>query len=149
MSDFHQAPWFLRRIVNPLFGFVVGPLGIRLRGGEELTVVGRRTGQPHSVPVFPMTFDGRRYLVAPRGQTAWARNLRAAGTGELRSGRNRQRFVATEVVDAEKPPILRAYLDRWYMEAGAEFGVPKAATLDDLAAIAPRHPVFRIERVPL
>jgi hypothetical protein len=57
--------------------------------------------------------------------------------------------VATEVADAEKPPILRAYLDRWYMEAGAEFGVPKAATLDDLAAIAPRHPVFRIERVPL
>ena len=53
-------------------------------------------------------------------------------------------FVAAEIVDAEKPPILRADLDRWFMDAGAEVGVPKNATNEDLVAIARRHPVFRI-----
>lgn len=144
MSDVKTAPWIFRRVLNPLVKFIVGPLGIQMRGGQLLTVVGRKSGQPKSVPVNPMTFNGKRYLVAPRGQTEWAKNLRVAGTGELRSGSKRERFVATEIPDAEKPPILREYLNRWYMETGSTFEVPKDATLEDLAAIASRHPVFEI-----
>lgn len=148
MSDYRRAPWLYRKTVNPLMQFIYGRLGIRLRGGEVLTVRGRTTGKPYSAPIYPLTYNGQRYLVAPRGQTDWAKNLRVVKEGELSSGRHRERFVATEVPDAEKPPILRAYLDRWYLEAGAEFGVPKTATLEDLATVAPRHPVFRIETAP-
>lgn len=147
MSDYQPAPWIFRKVFNPVVKLIVGPLGVRLRGGELLTVVGRKSGKPHSVPVNPLVVNGKRYLVAPRGKTSWVQNLRAAGTGELQSGRRRERFTATEVADAEKPPILRAYLDRWYPETGAVFGVPRTASLDDLAAIAGRHPVFQIEPV--
>lgn len=144
MSDVKTAPWIFRRVLNPIVRFIVGPLGIKLRGGYLLTVVGRKSGQPRSVPVNPMTFNGKRYLVAPRGQTEWVKNLRVAGTGELRSGSRRERFTATEIDDAEKPPILREYLNHWYLETGSVFDVPKDATLEDLAKIASRHPVFEI-----
>jgi deazaflavin-dependent oxidoreductase (nitroreductase family) len=147
MSDVKTAPWIFRKVLNPIVKLVVGPLGIKLRGGELLTVVGRKSGQPRSVPANPMAFNGKRYLVAPRGQTEWVKNLRVAGTCELQSGRKRERCVAVEIADEEKPPILREYLNRWYMETGAVFDVPKDASLDDLAAIASRHPVFEIRPV--
>ncbi len=148
MSDVKTAPWIFRKVLNPLVKLIVGPLGIKLRGGELLTVAGRKSGQPKSVPVNPMTFNGKRYLVAPRGQTEWSKNLRVAGTGVLQSGSHRERITAVEVPDADKPPILREYLNRWYMETGAVFDVPKDASLEDLAAIASRHPVFEIRPVP-
>ncbi len=148
MSDYRPAPWLYRHTVNPIIELIVGPLGIPLRGAALLTVTGRKTGKPRTVVVYPLSFNGQRYLIAPRGETEWVRNLRAAGTAELRRGRRRRRIVAAEVPDTEKPPLFRAYLDRWYLEAGSEFGVPKAATLEELAAVAPRHPVFRIERAP-
>lgn len=147
MSVYKRPPWYVRHVIGPIMEFIVGTLGISVRGGHVLTVAGRTTGTPRSVPVYPMPINGQRYLVSPRGETDWVRNLRAAGTGELRSGRRRDRFVATEIVDAEKPPILRDYLNRWYLEAGSEFDVPKTATLGDLATIAHRLPVFRLEPI--
>jgi hypothetical protein len=93
-----------------------------------------------------LTLDGRRYLVAPRGHTQWVRNLRAAGGGELLLGRRVEAFRASELPDAEKPRILRAYLKRWKMEVGTFFaGVGADSSEADLARIAPEHPVFRIE----
>ena len=84
--------------------------------------------------------------MAPRGETQWVRNLRAAGEGMLRLGRKRDRFQATELADAEKVDVLRAYLARWKAEVGVFFdGVGPDSTDDELAAIAPKHPVFRIE----
>ena len=82
---------------------------------------GRKTGEWRAVPVNLLTFEGRRYLVAPRGQTQWVRNLRVAGAGELRVGRRKEAFRATELADADKPPILRAYLKRWKAEVGVFF----------------------------
>jgi hypothetical protein len=78
------------------------------------------------------------------------RNLRAAGEGQLLLGRGRERFVASEVPDAEKEPILRAYLEKWKWEVGQFFGgVDSAAPSEDLRRIAPDHPIFRIEQAPL
>ena len=107
-------------------------------------VRGRRSGQWRTTPVNPLDLDGRRYLVAPRGETEWVRNLRAAGTGELRLGGAVERFRATELADAE-PPILHAYLDRWRGESGAFFGVSANPSDADLIRIAPNHPVFLIQ----
>jgi hypothetical protein len=93
--------------------------------------------------------DGRRYLVAPRGNTQWVRNLRAAGGGELRLGRQREPFRAVELEDAEKPPLLRAYLQKWRFEVAAFFeGVGPDASDDDLRRVAAGYPVFRIEARP-
>jgi len=87
--------------------------------------------------------------VAPRGETQWVRNLRASGgKGTLLLGRRREPFVATELDDDEKPRLLRAYLKRWKAEVGVFFdGVGPNSTDEELRAIAPKHPVFRIRSV--
>jgi hypothetical protein len=97
------------------------------------------------VPVNPLSLDGGRYLVAPRGTTHWVRNLRAAGEADLLLGGRREHVHAAEVADADKPPILRAYLRRWKWEVGRFFdGVGHDSPDDDVARIAPDHPVFRL-----
>jgi deazaflavin-dependent oxidoreductase (nitroreductase family) len=106
---------------------------------------GRKSGAPRRNPVNPLEFEGARYLVAPRGQTQWVRNLRAAGEGDLLLGNRREHFSATELSDAEKEPILRAYLRRWKWEVGQFFeGVGPDSPSEELNRIAPRNPVFRI-----
>ena len=98
------------------------------------------------MPVNVLPYGGSRYLVAPRGETQWVRNLRAAGEGELLLGRRRERFRAAEVPVAEREPILRAYLRRWQWEVGRFFGgVGPDSAAEELAQVAGDHPVFRIE----
>ncbi|HEV2127148.1 MAG TPA: nitroreductase family deazaflavin-dependent oxidoreductase [Thermomicrobiales bacterium] len=115
-------------------------------GAQVLEARGRKSGKLQTVPVNPIEVGGQRYLVAPRGETQWVRNVRAAGEGTLRVGGRSERIAGREIPDADKPPVLRAYLDKYYRQVGAQFGVPKDVTLDQLADIAGNHPVFRIDR---
>jgi deazaflavin-dependent oxidoreductase (nitroreductase family) len=119
--------------------------GISIWGSRVLAVRGRSSGQWRTTPVNPLSYDGQRYLVAPRGHTQWVRNMRVAGGGELRVGRRVERFTATELADEQKPAVLRAYLRRWKFEVGVFFdGVGPDASDGQLLAIAPGYPVFRI-----
>ncbi|MEW1913062.1 nitroreductase family deazaflavin-dependent oxidoreductase [Kitasatospora sp. NPDC085895] len=119
--------------------------GLSLWGSRVLAVRGRKSGEWRTTPVNLLTHDGQRYLVAPRGHTQWVRNLRAAGTGELRLGRRAEAFRAVELPDAEKPAVLRAYLKRWKFEVGVFFdGVDADASDAELLRIAPGYPVFRL-----
>ena len=120
-------------------------LGVSVWGSRVLRVRGRKSGQWRSNPVNVLTLDDRRYLVAPRGETEWVRNFRAAGEGELVVGRRVEKFSADELGDDDKVPVLRAYLRRWKFEVGRFFeGVSADSSDDDLRRIAPEHPVFRI-----
>ncbi|WP_410563560.1 nitroreductase family deazaflavin-dependent oxidoreductase [Amycolatopsis sp. cmx-4-61] len=120
-------------------------LGVSVWGSRVLTVVGRKSGEPRSVPVNLLTVDGVRYLVAPRGETQWVRNLRAAGQGTLRVGRRVETFTFRELGHDEKPGILRAYLKRWKFEVGVFFdGVDAKASDEKLREIAPGYPIFEI-----
>ena len=120
-------------------------LGLSVWGSRVLAVRGRKTGEWRTTPVNMLTFGGERYLVAPRGETQWVRNIRVAGGGELRLGRRAELFTITEVADTAKPAILRAYLKRWKMEIGVFFqGVGPDAPEEKLRQIAPGYPVFRI-----
>lgn len=144
MSRYKRPSWAARHILNPLIAWPA-KLGLSLRGANVLTVRGRATGQQRSVPVNPLFHDGQRYLVAPRGDTHWARNLRSAGEGELRLGRRRERIHVAEVPDIDKPPIIRSYLKRWAAETKSQFGIESADISEgELRSMAPRHPVFRI-----
>ena len=137
--------WFTRHVFNRTIA-VLTRAGISVWGSRELRVRGRTSGEWRAVPVNLLTHDGKRYLVAPRGHTQWVRNLRVARTGELRVGRRTETFRATEVADADKPPILRAYLKRWKAEVGVFFdGVSAKSTEEELVRIAPDHPVFLVE----
>ncbi|GAB7185429.1 hypothetical protein ATKI12_5260 [Kitasatospora sp. Ki12] len=119
--------------------------GVSLWGSRVLAVRGRKSGEWRTNPVNLLTHGGERYLVAPRGHTQWVRNLRAAGTGELRVGRRAEVFHATELPDADKPEVLRAYLRRWKWEVGYFFdGIGPDAPAEELLRVAPGYPVFRV-----
>ena len=143
----YVAPnWFTRNVFNRLVAALTR-LGISVWGSRILEVRGRKTGEPRRTPVNLLTLDGGRYLVAPRGQTQWVRNLRVSGQGELLLGRRRERFVSVEVPDDEKEPVLRAYLRRWKWEVGQFFeGIGKNPSEDELRTIAPGFPVFALAR---
>lgn len=132
----YKAPDFLTKSVfNPLIMLSM-KLGKGWRGSHILEVPGRKSGKTQTVPVNPLSLEGKRYLVAPRGDTHWARNLRAAGSGELRSRKGTEPFRAIEVPDAEKSPLIEAYLKRWGSQVRSQF-----KALPDPS----EHPVFRLE----
>ena len=143
---YREPGFFTRRVFNPIVAFLTRR-GISIWGSRVLEVRGRTTGEPRQVPVNLLTIDDHRYLVAPRGEAQWVRNVRAAG-GRLATmvGSRREEWVATELEGATKIPVLRAYLKRWKAEVGVFFdGASADSTDDELAAIAPRHPVFALE----
>ena len=139
-----QPGWFTRNVFNRAVAALTRA-GISVWGSRELRVRGRKSGEWRATPVNLLTIAGENYLVAPRGETQWVRNLRIAGAGELRVGRRIQAFEATELADEEKLDVLRAYLKRWKAEVGVFFdGVGANASDDELRHIAPNHPVFRL-----
>ena len=144
-----ETPYLYSGSTTTVFNNIVAgltKLGISVYGSRVLFVKGRKSGEWRTTPVNPLRADGARYLVSPRGNTQWVRNMRVAGGGELHIGREVERFTATEVSDDAKPAILRAYLKRWKFEVGMFFdGVDASAPEEKLREIAPRHPVFRIE----
>jgi deazaflavin-dependent oxidoreductase (nitroreductase family) len=145
MTEKHyQAPgWFTRNVFNRTVA-VLTRMGISVLGSRVLEVRGRTSGQPRRTPVNLLTYDGHEYLVSPRGEGQWVRNVRADnGRLTLLLGRKRDDRQATELADTDKIPVLRAYLKRWKAEVGVFFGgVDGDSSDEDLARIAPRHPVF-------
>jgi deazaflavin-dependent oxidoreductase (nitroreductase family) len=142
-KHYRQPGRLTTRIMNPLV-LVMMRLGISIWGSRVLEVKGRKSGVPRRTPVNLLEVDGRQYLVAPRGEGQWVRNVRSdGGRLALLLGRRRDERVATELPDGEKPPILRAYLRRWKMEVGVFFdGVTADSGEAELRRIAPDHPVF-------
>ena len=121
------------------------------RGARILHVRGQASSKIRLVPVnplplpLPLPLDGEHYLVAPRGETQCVRNIRAAGSAELRRGRTLESIVVAEVIDTDKAPISRAYLELWAMKIGKFFdGLTKDSSDTEINAAAPGFPVFRI-----
>ena len=141
----YLAPgWFTRNVFNRSVRRLTR-MGVSILGSRDLRVRGRSSGEWRSTPVNLLTFEGEQYLVAPRGAAQWVRNIRVAGGGELRVGRRVQAFRAVELDDAAKPAVLRAYLRRWKAEVGVFFdGIGPDAPDEQLLAIAPGYPVFRV-----
>ena len=145
MEHYQKPDWFTKHVFNN-FVATCTRLGISVWGSRVLHVRGRKSGEWRSSPVNLLTYQGNRYLVAPRGHTQWVRNIRVAGGGELVLGGRVQRFRAVEIPDDDKVPLLRAYLKRWSFEVGIFFGGVNAESSDaDLRRIAPDHPAFRVE----
>ncbi len=142
----HYRPpgWFTRNVFNRFIAFLTRH-GVSVLGSRVLAVKGRSSGEWRTTPVNLLQLDGSRYLVSPRGEGQWVRNLRVAGSGELRVGKRTEQFRARELDDDDKPDVLRAYLRRWKMEVGMFFdGVGQDSTDEQVRAIAPRHPVFEV-----
>lgn len=134
---------FANRVVRALTR-----VGLPLGTIQVLTVPGRRSGEPRSTPVSPLTVDGHRYVVAALPHSDWARNVRAAGQGEFTRGRRRSAVTLTEVDD---PAVARAVLRAFPREVpgGVPFfvrvGLVDGADPDQFAAVADRVAVFRMD----
>ena len=147
MTDHYKRPgWFTKHVFNRFIGWLTRR-GLSVWGSRVLEVPGRTSGEPRRVPVNLLPFEGREYLVSPRGHGQWVRNVRAnGGRLQLLLGKRRQSYLAAEVGDEDKVEVLRAYLTRWKMEVGQFFdGVGPDSTDDELRAIAPKHPVFTLD----
>lgn len=144
MTHGNSRPTGLEQFVNRLVGGLV-KLGLGPRSMRTLVVRGRKSGKSYSAPVNLLELDGARYLLAPRGVTGWVRNLRVAGTGELRRGRSVETFTAVELPDEAKPVIMQAYLQRWHGQVKQFFpGLDASSPQDKLLARAGDYPVFEL-----
>src|SRR5262244_183254 len=110
-----------------------------------LEVLGRKSGKTISLPVDPLDLNGQRYLVCARGNSNWVRNARAAGEITLVRALRRRRYAARELPADLRPPILKAYLDRFASEVRRFFPVPKGSPVEVFNDLAPRYPVFALQ----
>jgi len=110
-----------------------------------LEVRGRKSGRTISLPVDPLDLDGQRYLVCARGNANWVRNARAAGEVVLVRAMRRRSYAARELPPDMRPPVLKAYLDRFASEVQRFFPVPKGSAAESFNDLAPRYPVFALQ----
>jgi deazaflavin-dependent oxidoreductase (nitroreductase family) len=115
--------------------------GVNMGTMSLLTVRGRKSGQPHTVPVILVEQDSQRWLVAPYGVVQWVRNLRAAKTATLTRGRRSEAVSVTELSAQEAAPILKQYLIH-VAQVRPYFDVTRDSPLEAFEHEAPRHPVF-------
>jgi deazaflavin-dependent oxidoreductase (nitroreductase family) len=149
-THYRRPGWFTRNVFNRLV-IDMTRMGVSVRGSRILETRGRKSGLPRRTPVNLLQLDDQEYLVAPRGETDWVRNVRAnGGRLALLLGRKRQDYEGTELVeDTVKIPLLREYLKRWKSEVGVFFdGVGPDSSDQEIAAIADRHPVFQLAHSP-
>ena len=145
---YRKPGWFTRNVFNKTVAGLTRA-GVSVLGSRVLEVRGRKSGLARRTPVNLLTLDGRQYLVAPRGEAEWVRNVRAdGGKLDLLLGSRRQHYRGQEVLDDDKVEVLRGYLRRWKAEVGIFFdGVGPDSSDEQIRAIAPRHPVFLLETV--
>ncbi len=121
--------------------------GIKMGTTSLLTVRGRKSGQPHTVPVVLVEQDGERWLVAPYGAVQWVRNIRVAGTATLTRGRRSETISVTELPAQEAAPVLKQYLSHVSGGVRSYFDARKDSPVEAFEREAPRHPVFQIAAV--
>jgi deazaflavin-dependent oxidoreductase (nitroreductase family) len=129
----------MNSIISRLAGIGLVPMNTVL-----LQVRGRRSGEMRSTAVSWVEHEGQRYLVSPRGNTEWVRNVKAAGGEAIIKQRKDERVHLEEVPVEQRAPIIKAYLKKTAIVTKREFGLDPDAPIDEFEKIADRHPVFRI-----
>jgi deazaflavin-dependent oxidoreductase (nitroreductase family) len=148
------------RLVNPLARRLIAagmPTGAP---NILLTVRGRQSGMPPTVPVSLLEFEGRRFVQASYGAAGWAVNLRAAGEATMTEHGRSTPVQAVELPPEEAGAVLRRALQPYHRSRllrallGPRWRPPVAIlrqcrirvdeTLDECVAEARRHPLFEL-----
>ena len=144
MTTRYEEPNRAARVANAPMRWLA-EMGISIAGTRALRVRGRKTGKQRGVVINLLTVDGVDYLVSPRGDTQWARNVRAAGVVEMGPRWRSERTRVSEVDDSSKPELLRRYLARWYWQVkGYVAPLTPESGDDELRRAAPSIPVFAL-----
>ena len=152
MAKTDKAPKFVR-VANMLTttllraGFpLVGPgLVIGNYPMYLLTVRGRKSGQPRTVPLAIIERNGKSYVGSPYGIVDWVRNLRAAGEAILTRGRRSETVNARELPTSEAALVLREDVKGGNPFA-RNYGVTADSSLEEFERAVVSHPLFVLER---
>jgi deazaflavin-dependent oxidoreductase (nitroreductase family) len=149
------------RLFNPLARWMIAT-GIPTGAPNVLlTVRGRKSGRPRTVPVAMLELDGAWFVHACYGETGWVSNLRAAGEATVtRSGGRRVAVQAIELSPEEAAavqqralaPFRRSRLFRKLLgpHGRGPVGIMRAFririddTLDEYTVAARRFPLFEL-----
>ena len=144
MEKYYNRPSGLVKAMNGFFGWIAGR-GLGPKKTVAIEVRGRTSGLARKVPVTLVELDGKQYLVAPRGETEWVRNVRAdQGLATFHRGGS-ENVLLTEVPEADRAPIIQKYLGENAMATKASFGIEPDAPIEEFQRIAGNHPVFLVE----
>jgi len=77
-------------------------------------------------------------------RTQWVRNAEAAGEVTLKRGSTRNKFRLAAIPDADKPQILKAYLDTFKREVQTYFPIPAGSPEESFIAIAASYLAFEL-----
>lgn len=139
----YKKPGTAVRIANAILGFFssrgMGPDKI-----HKIEVRGRKSGQLRTAVISVVEYEGDRYLVAPRGNTEWSRNVKAANGDATLLRKDREKVHLEEVPVDQRAPIIKAYLGENATSTKAYFGVEPEAPIEKFQKIAPNHPTFKI-----
>lgn len=142
----YLKPGAVERIFGRLLTFLVR-IGLVCGHFYVLEVRGRRSGRTISLPVDPIEFQGRRYLICARGNSNWVRNARTAGEVVLVRAMRRRHYAVRELPPGKRSPILKAYLDRFAGEVQRFFPVPKGSSVEAFNDLASHYPVFELQPI--
>jgi deazaflavin-dependent oxidoreductase (nitroreductase family) len=138
-----REPTPVEKVFNRVFGFLVG-IGLPFPHKYLLEVRGRKSGKLYSTPINVLEWKGKRFLVAPRGRTQWVRNAEAAGEITLKKGSARLRFRLRPLAEAEKPEILKAYLEGFKSEVQRYFAVSAGSPAGAFVELSGSYPAFEL-----
>jgi hypothetical protein len=144
----YLRPGAVDRIFGRILVFLIR-IGVVRGHFYVLEVRGRKSGRTISLPVDPIDLDGRCYLVCARGNANWVRNARAAGEVALVRALRRRRYAVRELAPGMRPPVFKAYLDRYASEVQRFFPIPKGSPVEAFVDLAPRYPVFELSPSPI
>jgi deazaflavin-dependent oxidoreductase (nitroreductase family) len=125
-------------------------LGLPLGPMVQLTVTGRKSGQPRTMPVGLFEHAGRRFLFSTFGEVNWVRNLRAAGRAVITCRRRPERVAALELPPEAAGPVFQAvfvpYLAAPFTRtiARAWYGITAQSSPSDFVNTARHHPAFEL-----
>ena len=142
-AQFYRKPSAMDRLVNRLVMALLR-LGLAPAHMRVLEVRGRTTGRLYALPVDLLTEGERLFLVAPRGYTQWVRNAEASGVAVLRRGSHAREYRLRPVSEAEKPRVLKAYLERFRREVQRYFPVPAGSPVEHFGPIASQYPAYEL-----
>ncbi len=130
-----REPTLAEKFFNRAFG---------LKHNYLLQVRGRKSGRLYSTPINLLETGSRKFLIAPRGRTQWVRNVEVAGEVMLKKGNRLQRFRALAIPEAQRPVLLKLYVERFTTTVQRYFPVAAGSPREDFRLIAANYPVFEL-----
>ena len=153
MAKTHKIPFYVRlgniltltlmragvKLVGPFFFFGHYPMYM-------LTVRGRKSGQPRTLPIAIWEHNGKRYVGSVFGIVAWVRNLRTAGEATLTRGRRSETVNVRELSKGEAALVLQEDIKGGNPFASS-YGVTADSSLEEFERAVLTHPVFVLQGV--